>query len=133
VTEEERHHLGSDCIESTQTTALGQLLKRSHDSLREQLQFSCPELDWLSKHAPAVEGCLGLRLTGRGLGACAVLLTQGQPEFLEPRLKSWLGEYERIFGFQPKLRRVVVSSGECSETRLLASGPTLVGSVVDMG
>lgn len=131
VTEEERHHLGSDCIESTQTTALGPLLKRSHDSLREQLQFSCPELDWLSKHASSVEGVLGLRLTGRGLGACAVLLAQGEPAELEPLIKAWLGEYERIFGFQAKLRRVVVSTGERSETRLLNSGPALVGTVVE--
>jgi galactokinase len=131
VSEEERHHLGSDCIESTQTSALGRLLTRSHDSLREQLLFSCPELDWLSKHAVTVEGCLGLRLTGRGMGACAVLLAQGQPEQIEARLKPWLAEYERIFGFQAKLRRVVVSAGGHSDTRLVNSGPALTGTFVE--
>ena len=82
----------------------------------------------MSKHAGDVDGCLGLRLTGRGLGACAVMLGRGSPELFEPRLKPWLADYERIFGFQAKVRRVVVSAGERSETHLLASGRQVVGA-----
>ena len=77
--------------------ALGKLLNRSHESLRDLFEVSCPELDWLVKRSWETEGVLGSRLTGVGFGGCTITLirTDAIPEY-EKRLE----EYERIFGFK---------------------------------
>ncbi|KPK83192.1 MAG: hypothetical protein AMS25_00930 [Gemmatimonas sp. SM23_52] len=55
----------------------GHLLRESHDSLRDDFEVSCPELDELveiASHASAA----GARLTGAGLGGCVVALCEEQ-------------------------------------------------------
>lgn len=74
----------------------GKLMYRSHESLRDAYEVSCPELDWLVKRAGEIEGVYGSRLTGPGLGGCTISLVR------EAALNEYidrLGEYERIFGF----------------------------------
>ena len=50
----------------------GKLLTESHASLRDDYQVSVPELDTLIGNAQETPGVLGARLTGAGLGGCAV-------------------------------------------------------------
>jgi galactokinase len=50
----------------------GALLNASHDSLRDELAVSTPELDRLVMIARDA-GALGARLTGAGFGGCAVI------------------------------------------------------------
>ncbi|MDR2589296.1 MAG: galactokinase [Spirochaetales bacterium] len=79
--------------------ALGKLLTRSHESLRDLLEVSCPEIDWLVKRSSETEGVLGSRLTGTGFGRCTItLIREGAIAEYEKRLE----EYERIFGFKAK-------------------------------
>ncbi len=75
---------------------LGRLMGRSHESLRDSYEVSCPELDWLVKRAGEIEGVYGSRLTGPGFGGCTLSLIKGDAlgDYTEK-----LGEYERIFGF----------------------------------
>jgi galactokinase len=54
----------------------GRLLVESHESLRDRLRVSVPELDLLVEQAMAA-GALGARLTGAGFGGCIVVLAQG--------------------------------------------------------
>jgi galactokinase len=77
--------------------AVGKLLNGSHDSLRDRYEVSCPEVDWLVKHAADVPGVYGSRMTGRGFGGCIVSLAEA--ESLDPLIER-LHEYERIFGFR---------------------------------
>ena len=42
----------------------GKLMNRSHESLRDQYEVSCPELDWLVKRAWETEGVYGSRMAG---------------------------------------------------------------------
>lgn len=51
----------------------GRRLDESHESLRDLLQVSCPELDRLAEAARA-GGALGARLTGAGFGGAVVAL-----------------------------------------------------------
>lgn len=75
----------------------GRLLSRSHDSLRNQFDVSCPELDWLVKRAQETQGVYGSRLTGKGYGGCTVtLIDRDKIDTYEEHLE----EYERIFGFK---------------------------------
>ena len=77
----------------------GRLLTRSHASLRDLYEVSCPEIDWLVKRAVETDGVLGARITGNGFGGCAVALVE---EGAVNAYYERLDEYERIFGFHPE-------------------------------
>jgi len=75
---------------------LGKLMNRSHESLRDYFEVSCPELDWLVKRASEIDGVHGSRMAGPGFGGCTITLLNRSA--LEKYLAR-LDEYERIFGF----------------------------------
>lgn len=52
----------------------GQYLFQSHESSRDSLKNSCPELDTLVELARQHPGCLGARLTGGGFGGATINL-----------------------------------------------------------
>jgi len=47
-------------------------LNEAHASARDDYEISCPELDVLVNAACEVDGVVGARLTGAGLGGCIV-------------------------------------------------------------
>lgn len=55
--------------------AVGPVLVAGHDSLRDDLRVSCPELD-LVVTASTAAGALGARMTGGGFGGSAVVLVE---------------------------------------------------------
>jgi galactokinase len=87
---------------------LGKLLVRSHESLRDLLEVSCPELDWLVKRSTETEGVYGSRLTGAGFGRCTITLVS---EEAVPEYEKRLEEYERIFGFKALVFACEASGG----------------------
>lgn len=58
-------------------TAFGKLMVASHESLRDDLRVSCPELDELAACCLA-GGATGARLTGAGFGGCVVALSTAE-------------------------------------------------------
>lgn len=54
--------------------AFGKLMVESHDSLRDDYEVSCKELDDLVSAAMECEGVYGSRMTGGGFGGCTVTL-----------------------------------------------------------
>src|SRR5687768_7428800 len=85
-----RHAVG-ETARATEAAALlmrqdyeeaGQLMVRSHESLRDDYEVSIPELDFLSDQAMTVKGVYGARMTGGGFGGCIVALVQ--PRSVEP-------------------------------------------------
>lgn len=52
----------------------GEIMLASHYSLRDLYDVSSPELDFMVEAAVAHEACYGARLTGAGLGGCAIAL-----------------------------------------------------------
>ncbi len=57
---------------------VGQALRESHASLRDDYAVSCAELDAIVDIANAQPGCYGARMTGAGFGGCAVALVQNE-------------------------------------------------------
>jgi galactokinase len=55
---------------------VGQALRDSHASLRDDYEVSCAELDAIVEIANAQPGCYGARMTGGGFGGCAVALVE---------------------------------------------------------
>jgi len=52
----------------------GKLMVQSHNSLRDDYEVSCKELDILVSLALEVEGVYGSRMTGGGFGGCTITL-----------------------------------------------------------
>lgn len=77
---------------------VGTLFTESHESLRDLYEGTSPEVDWLVKHAHAVEGVYGARLAGGSTGTCALIVGD---ENVDQGIATLLRDYERIFGFHP--------------------------------
>ncbi|XP_014665013.1 PREDICTED: galactokinase-like [Priapulus caudatus] len=61
-------------LENGDYTCFGKLMIASHNSLRDDFQVSCVELDELVDIALSVKGVYGSRMTGGGFGGCTVTL-----------------------------------------------------------
>jgi galactokinase len=53
---------------------VGRLMNASHESLRDDYEVSCPELDLMVELARKAPGVHGARMTGGGFGGCTVSL-----------------------------------------------------------
>lgn len=98
-----RRALDDESIETA-----GRVLFHSHESLRDLLEISCPELDWLAKRAVETEGVYGARMIGEGYGGCIITLVgdDSRQEYARQ-----LEEYDRIFGFKAELFPVSIDEG----------------------
>lgn len=76
VTENERTVQAKDALEQGDWALLGSLMNASHDSMRDDYETSCTEIDFLCATAQAHEGVYGSRLTGGGFGGCTVTLVE---------------------------------------------------------
>lgn len=75
VTENARVLDTVDLLRAGRIEAIGPLLDASHDSLRDDFAVSTPRLDTAVDAARAA-GALGARMTGGGLGGCAITLSR---------------------------------------------------------
>jgi galactokinase len=88
--------------------AFGRAVNKSHSSLRNLYEVSCPEIDWLAKRAVEIDGVLCSRLTGKGFGGCTVTVMD---ESSLPEYRKRLEDYERIFGFRPAIHETRLAGG----------------------
>jgi galactokinase len=81
--------------------AFGRLMNESHESLRDDYQVSCAELDRMVEIARRQAGCWGARLTGAGFGGCTVNLVE---EGREAAFVANVGrEYRARVGLEPQI------------------------------
>jgi len=71
-TENQRVEAAVTALVAGDVATLGRLLNEAHASARDDYEISCPELEVLVNAAREVEGVVGARLTGAGLGGCIV-------------------------------------------------------------
>jgi galactokinase len=76
VTEDARTLAAADALGRGRLGEVGRLMRLSHESLRDDYEVSCPELDALAETAWNVEGVLGSRMTGGGFGGSTVSLVR---------------------------------------------------------
>ena len=72
VIENEKVLEAKEALKSGNMVQFGKIMSRSHESLRDNYEVSCPEIDWLVKRAWEQDGILGSRMTGSGFGGCTV-------------------------------------------------------------
>jgi len=76
VTENERVLGAASALKQGDVVKFGQLMNQSHQSLRDDFEVSCAELDLMVGLARKVEGVFGARMTGGGFGGCTVNLVR---------------------------------------------------------
>ena len=74
VSEAERVRLSAEALRKNDLVSLGNLLKESHLSLKNDYEVTGKELDCLYFAAVEQEGCLGARMTGAGFSGCAIAI-----------------------------------------------------------
>ena len=85
ITEDARTLDAADAFRTGDLDRAGRLMLASHESLRDDYEVSCAELDSLVEIAMGVDGVFGARMTGGGFGGCTVNLVR----------RDALGEFER--------------------------------------
>lgn len=97
-----------ECLAKGDAAGFGRVVNKSHNSLRNLYEISCPEVDWLAKRATEIDGVLCSRMTGKGFGGCTVsiMLREAVPEY-----KKRLEDYERIFGFRAVVYEADIAGG----------------------
>jgi galactokinase len=76
VTENRRTLLAAAVLEKGDLPPLANWMAESHQSLRDDYEVSCLELDILVDIAALQKGVLGARMTGGGFGGCTINLVQ---------------------------------------------------------
>ncbi|MCF8276450.1 MAG: galactokinase [Flavobacteriales bacterium] len=87
----------------------GRLMTESHNSLKDDYEVSCSELDFIVEQLLASDACLGARMTGAGFGGCCVALVD---KSAVASLSEQLGNgYQKRFGFEPSFYSCLTSDG----------------------
>ena len=76
VTEQARVVAAAEALRARDFARLGELMRESHESLRDDFEVTGPQLDALVEAAWAQPGVIGARMTGAGFGGCAVVLAE---------------------------------------------------------
>ena len=104
VGEIERTMRAAEALSKNDFEALGPLMSASHDSLRDDFEVSCKELDIMVQIARDIGragGVIGARMTGGGFGGSTVTLCEsGQAAAIAARLAD---EYEKATGIKPEI------------------------------
>jgi len=72
VTEISRVLEAAEALQRGKLAYLGELMYRSHDSLQNHYEVSCPELDFLVDQTRDKDYVLGARMMGGGFGGCTI-------------------------------------------------------------
>ncbi|WP_092793408.1 galactokinase [Algoriphagus hitonicola] len=109
ISECERVQSAADSLQSGDLKSFGKLLNASHQSLSQDYEVSCAELDFLAEKAQNFPGILGSRMMGGGFGGCTINLieTQKISDFQEKIHQL----YQEEFGMKPSFISVEISEG----------------------
>jgi len=96
-------------FESGDLRVLGQLMRESHRSLRDDYEVSCKELDQLVETAAAQPGVIGARMTGGGFGGCTINVVESAA--VEAFQQTVAAEYLAQTGLKPEIYVSAASDG----------------------
>ena len=76
VYENQRTIKAVEALKNNDIETFGQLMNASHESLKNDYEVSCEEVDVLVELAQSIPGVLGSRITGGGFGGCTVSIVK---------------------------------------------------------
>lgn len=97
ISEDDRVEKSVEVLNNGDLEAFGRLMNESHDSLRDDYEVSCVELDTLVEEARKVDGVLGSRMSGAGFGGCTVSLIKD--ESVDKYIKQAGAAYREKIGY----------------------------------
>ncbi len=109
VSENQRVLDAVKALEGGDLERFGELMHASHESLRDDYEVSCRELDALVESARRQPGVLGARMTGGGFGGCTVNLVQA--EAAESFAEAVRGDYKQAIGLDAEIYVCHASDG----------------------
>ena len=89
-----RVHEFAAALESGKRTRLGELIRASHVSLRDDFEVSTPAVDGIVERAWRAPGCMGARIMGAGFGGSILALLESG---CEARFKEALSGFHVLF------------------------------------
>lgn len=99
ITENERVQAAAEALQNGDLTTLGKLLDASHQSLRDDYEVSCAELDLMVELAHRQPGVYGARMTGGGFGGSVIALVA--PDATDDFIRNVALEYQRLTRLAP--------------------------------
>lgn len=104
IGEIDRTSTAAETVRNGDWVKTGQLMYASHQSLKEDYEVSCRELDVLVELAGDINldgGVYGARMTGAGFGGCTVSLVRS--DAIESIAETLAAGYEERTGIQPTM------------------------------
>ncbi|ELZ98938.1 galactokinase [Haloferax mucosum ATCC BAA-1512] len=106
ATENERVKRARDALSAGDFERVGEAMVAGHESLRDDYEVSCSELDAAVELATGTDGVYGARMTGGGFGGSAVALVDGAElgrvmDAIDARATEWVGADARVFACRP--------------------------------
>lgn len=87
----------------------GELMNKSHDSLRDDYEVTGIELDTMVSEARKIDGVLGSRMTGGGFGGCTVSIVE---DYAVDNFIAEVGKnYEEKTGLKPEFYVTEIGNG----------------------
>jgi galactokinase len=112
VTENERVQSAVRAFIAKDHHTVGSLMAASHESLRDDYEVSCAELNAMVEIARAQPGIVGARMTGGGFGGCTInLVKRDSADSFERCVKQ---EYENRFKIHPDIYLLDATDGVCA-------------------
>lgn len=99
IEEDDRVLKAVDSLKKGDIKEFGALMNASHDSLRDDYEVSCFELDTMVDEARKIEGVLGSRMTGAGFGGCSVSIVE--EDKVDEYISTVGKNYEEKTGIKP--------------------------------
>ena len=109
VYENQRTIRAVEALKNNDVELFGKLMNASHQSLRDDYEVSCEEIDILVDLAQAMPGVLGSRITGGGFGGCTVSIVKNDTvdRFVEEMGKA----YQEKVGHEAEFYVVEIGDG----------------------
>ena len=109
VYENQRTIRAVEALKNNDVELFGKLMNASHQSLRDDYEGSCEEIDILVDLAQAMPGVLGSRITGGGFGGCTVSIVKNDTvdRFVEEIGKA----YQEKVGHEAEFYVVEIGDG----------------------
>lgn len=109
VTENARTLAAAQALRRRDLGVFGRLMVDSHQSLRDDYEVSCRELDLMVELALKQPGVFGARMTGGGFGGCTVNLVRA--ELVDTFKAEMYREYENATGLSPAIYVCTAADG----------------------
>ncbi len=109
VSETNRVLRASEALSAGDIAMLGAFMYRSHESLSQDYEVSCPELDTLVELTRSDERILGSRMMGGGFGGCTINLVQEL--YVDSVIDRMTREYHTAHGIELTSYQLKIGDG----------------------